>query len=107
MTYRVRMSPVVLESLRLQIKYFQSQGAPQAHIDAWITDLLAAVDSLEHMPRRFPIAEAVSTAFGSEVRRLIRGDYAFFFRVDDATATVDIMAFRHGRQSPPTDIRET
>lgn len=107
MKYRVRMSPAVLEALQYQVTYLREQGAPASRVDAWLNDLLAAMDSLEQMPRRYPLAEAMSRAFGAEVHRLLRGDYVLFFRVDDATAMVDLLAFRHGRQAPPSEIRES
>lgn len=37
---------------------------------------------------------------GYEVRRANYGDYAIFFRVDDAQQVVEVLAFRHGRRRP-------
>ena len=107
MKYRVRMSPAVLEALQRQVAFLREQGAALTRVDAWLDDLLAAVDTLEQMPWRYPVAEAMSQAFGGQVHRLLRGDYVLLFRVDDATATVELLAFRHGRQAPPGDIRES
>lgn len=103
MTYRVSISPEVLDSIDRHIVYLRHEGAPPDRIDAWLGGLRATIDSLYLMPRRFAIAEAVTAAKGYEVRRVNHGDYALFYRIDDAAQRVEVMAFRHGSQRPRVD----
>ena len=100
MTYRVLMSPKVLDAIDRHLVYLRHEGAPPDRMDAWLEGLLATIDSLYLMPRRFPVAETVMGAKGYEVRRANHGDYALFYRINEDTRMVEVIAFRHGRQRP-------
>ncbi|MFN0132766.1 MAG: type II toxin-antitoxin system RelE/ParE family toxin [Phycisphaerales bacterium] len=100
MTYGVLISPEVLDAIDRHLVYLRHEGAPPDRMEAWLGGLLATIDSLYLMPRRFPVAETVTAANGYEVRRVNHGDYSLFYHIDDNDHLVEILAFRHGRQRP-------
>ncbi len=100
MTYRVVIPQTVLDAIDSHLRYLRREGAPAKRVDAWLDRLASHIDSLAELPRRCPVAEAVTAAVGYEVRRLKHGDYAVFYRIDERARVVEIMAFRHGRQRP-------
>lgn len=100
MSFRVVISRTVEEAIDAQVSYLSEQGAPEVRLRRWLDGVLDLVDSLSDWPTRFPVAEALSAAMGCEVRRANSGDYAIFFRVNEADRVVEILAFRHGRRRP-------
>lgn len=106
MTYRVVIPTTVLDAIDAQMAYLREQGAPPDRLDGWFMRLFDLIESLDRLPKRFPIAEAVSTATGEEVRRMNFGEYAVFFRVLDSRRIVELLAFRHGRQRPWTEAEQ-
>jgi len=70
--------------------------------EKWLGGIWEAIDDLETMPRRHPLAEALSRDLGVETRRLIFGNYVMHFSVDDASGVVEVLQFRHGRELPDT-----
>lgn len=100
MSFRVVIARAAEDAIAAQVEYLKQQSAPPDRVDRWLTGLFDLIDSLNELPRRFPVAEAVTAAAGFEVRRVNYADYAVFFRVNDAQALVEVIAFRHGRQRP-------
>lgn len=100
MTYRVVIPGAVLDAIDAQMAYLVEQGAPPDRLTAWLASLYDLIESLDRLPRRFPVAEAVTAAQGDDVRRMNFGEYAVFFRVIDSRKVVELLAFRHGRQRP-------
>ena len=100
MTFRVVIAQEVLAAIDAQVGYYLTESAPQDAVIAWLAGLYDRIDGLYTMPRRFPVARAVTRAKGYEVRRMNHGEHAVFYRVRDAAQTVEIIAFRHGRQRP-------
>jgi plasmid stabilization system protein ParE len=100
MTYRIAIPEHVDGAIVEQARYLISKGAPRDRIAAWHDRVYNLIDSLERMPRRFPVAEKVSAAKGFEVRRANFGEYAIFYRVHDEHQLVEVVSFRHGRRKP-------
>lgn len=100
MTYRVIIPDEVVEAISHQVRYLRAEGAPDDRLEHWLERLFEKIDSLSSHPHRFPVARAVSSARGYELRRLNFGAYAVFFRVAEAAKLVEIVALRHGRQRP-------
>lgn len=100
MSYRVIISREVEDAIDAQVGYFQDQSAPEDRLNRWMSGLFDLIDSLYEWPQQFPVAEAVITAQGYEVRRTNYGEYAIFFRIDDERRLVEVIAFRHGHQRP-------
>ena len=103
MTFRVIVSETVLAAINAQVEYFISESAPPDRIQQWLLGLFDRIDGLYEWPERFPIAASVSRVAGYEVRRMNHGEYALFFRIDQEQEVVEIIAFRHGRRTPPGD----
>ncbi len=66
--------------------------------DVWHTDILAAIERLETLPRRCPVAEAESEAFGVEVRQLLCREHRVLFSVEKET--VFLLTVRHTKRKP-------
>lgn len=96
MSYEVVYTEQFHEALDAQLSYFEEQGAPEARIAAWLSELLDLVDSLNESPHRFEVAEPESAARSNEIRRAIFGDYLAFYLVDEARREVQLLGFRHG-----------
>ncbi len=100
MSFRVVITREAEDAIAAQVEYLKKQSAPEDRVVRWLAGLFDLIDSLYELPRRFPVAEAVTAVAGYEVRRVNYADCGVFFRVDDAQSLVEIVAFRHGRQRP-------
>jgi plasmid stabilization system protein ParE len=100
MSYRVVIPQQVLAAIDAHVQYLINDGAPPDRVDLWLARLLTIIDSLYVMPRRFPVAKALTAAKGYEVRRVNHADCAIFYRIDDGEQRVELIAFRHGRRRP-------
>lgn len=100
MTYRITFSPGVEALILDQAIHLRKEGAGEAVVLRWITELYGLLEALREYPRLYPKAELVSRAVGYEVRRLNHGEYAAFYRVHDDRRTIEVLDFRHGRMKP-------
>lgn len=71
---------------------FIRQDSP-GNADRWFNGLRKAIDSLEQMPRRCPLAPE-NSAFEEEIRHLIHGSYRILFTIDEQE--VHVLHVRHG-----------
>ena len=101
MTYRVIIPPHVEALIYDQARYLQTQGAGNTVVAEWLEELFARFEPLADHPRLYRIAETVSKALGSEVRRINHGEYAVFYRVDEQSRCIELIDFRHGRRREP------
>lgn len=93
MSYQVGISQraqLEARSASLWMAQFSEENATM-----WYFDLSAAIQSLENMPFRCPLAPE-SKSFGFEIRHLIFGKYRILFTVEDET--VYILNVRHSAQ---------
>jgi plasmid stabilization system protein ParE len=97
--YRVIITPTVLAAIEKQAEYIAKQAHAPLHASRWFERVFAVADSLAEMPERFPIAEE-STRQSIFVRRVSIDGYFLLFTIDEQSATVAIVAARHGRQLP-------
>ena len=56
------------------------------------------IESLEEMPRRFPVSLALSAIYKREIRSLLHLDFRVYFDIDEDTKEVRILALRHGNR---------
>jgi len=100
-TYRVEIAREALEHIRLQAHYIAVVAQSPDNAGRWLTRVLDAADSLEHYPRRCPLAPENDLVV-YEVRAMSVDGFLLLFIIDDADLTVTIVNARHGRQQ--TDI---
>jgi plasmid stabilization system protein ParE len=98
--YRVIFTKTVNDGIDAQVAYYRSEMVAESTIAGWLGGLLEQIARLDEMPRRFPIAQAVSQVKGYPVHRMNYGVHAIYYRVMDDQRVVEIIAFRHGRQAP-------
>lgn len=66
----------------------------------WHRELVAAIDRLEVLPSRHPLARRETSAFGVEVRVALVRRHRVYFSIHGRT--VSVLAIRHeARRSPP------
>ncbi len=94
MSYRVRYMPRVVAAIDRQVEYLLKHYTSVERVTAWLADLY----DLTHWPHRHPIAEKASAEVGTEIRRVVFGNYLIFYRVDEARQGVDVIHFRHAAQ---------
>ncbi len=104
MIYRVIYGPTFRDHLRGHIQYLCSKHVSQPTIDGWYNRLFDLIDSLDVWPRRFPIDEQQSAATGREIRKFNVGHYLIYYHVDDNAQVIQLVAFRHGAQTRPSDF---
>lgn len=106
MIYRVDLTDEAWSKIRDQARYIAGEGGSPANAAQWLSRVLAAVDTLEHWPRRCPEA-AENAFFPFEVRMLSVDGFLLLFTVDDAEGVVRVVNARHGRQLPLGGDHET
>jgi plasmid stabilization system protein ParE len=99
MAYSVELTPRAAADADRATEYIR-QSAPEA-AQRWFDGLMAAVLSLEEMPRRCPLAPEAER-LGIELRQLLYGNrggrYRIVFRLyeDVQPPVVRMLAIRHG-----------
>jgi plasmid stabilization system protein ParE len=98
-TYRVEIAPEALEHIRLQAHYIAVVAQSPDNAARWLTRVLEAADSLEHYPRRCPLAPENDMVV-YEVRAKSVDGFLLLFIINDTDRTVTIVNARHARQRP-------
>lgn len=98
-TYRVRLSDEALAAAEAYLRYIdQEQGEPLAAW-RWWQKATEAIGSLSRMPDRCP--PAPENEHTELTIRMLRVDRCLFlFTVEEDSAVVQILKFRHGSQQP-------
>ena len=103
MNYRVELSPRAKDDIRDYVRYVLDESQDMATATRLYDRINRAINSLDKFPRRCSRApEDELTDY--EVRMLIVGPYLVLFNVNDDDRLVKIVAARHGRQLPLTDL---
>lgn len=102
MKYRVETTDVARDLIREQARYIAVDRQAPLNAARWLEQVWDAVDGLEQMPARCPLAEEDGTK-PYEVRRALVGDYVLLFTIDERARTVWIIGFRHGGRLPRPD----
>jgi plasmid stabilization system protein ParE len=113
MAFRVEISPRAFKDLDEIARHIKRQsGFEQAQ--EWFNGILAAIRTLEEMPRRCPVAD-VSKALGQEVRLLLYGkrnrEYKVYYSIRQrtpSTGKVQVFHVRHWARKNlnPDQLRE-
>ncbi|NET07841.1 MAG: type II toxin-antitoxin system RelE/ParE family toxin [Merismopedia sp. SIO2A8] len=91
MKYHVKILPGALNDAKELYRWIQKDSASNA--DKWFNGIIEAINSLEMLPMRVPIAPE-SKLMSLEIRHLIyKKNYRILFTVDDDT--VRIYHIRH------------
>ena len=93
-TYRLRITPAAAVDLKLIFDYIHRDSPQNAR--QIIRRILAAVDSLEILPHRYPIIDDSLRLLGEELRSMPVRPYMVRYRVDDVSQTVTVVGVRHG-----------
>ena len=96
MIYRVIYSNAFRERIKAHVDYLLAERVSDQTISNWYDRLLLLLDSLDDLPKRFPVDERVSEETGTLSRKLNFGEYLIFYTVDDENRTVHVVDFMHG-----------
>ena len=96
MTYRVIYSDAFRERIKAHVDYLATERVSDEMISTWYDRLLLLLDSLDDLPKRFPVDESMSDETGLLTRKLNYGNYLVFYTVNDGDRTVSIVEFMHG-----------
>jgi plasmid stabilization system protein ParE len=100
--YRVRISPRAsanLEEIHRHIEADSPQNAASV-----IEDLLDAMESLDQLPRRYPIYQGRRRP-REMVRRMPVPPFLIYYRVNESALSVDVLAVRHGSRRQPRSFK--
>ncbi|MEM1167136.1 MAG: type II toxin-antitoxin system RelE/ParE family toxin [Planctomycetota bacterium] len=98
MSYRVEYGSSFLDAVKTRVAYLRATGASEDAIERWFANLFDLIDGLYTMPKRGPVAEAQTTTYGFEVRRLVFGDHLIYYRVDEERHAVGVLFLMYGAQ---------
>lgn len=104
MDYKVFYGESVRRDIARIAEYLRVEGIDKVTMENWFDRLFESINSLETLPRRYPIAQPESAQLGIEVRKLVHGKYLIFYTVDEAERSVHLLAIVHGaveREDPP------
>lgn len=99
--YEVKLTDVALVAISQQARYIAAEQQQPQNAERWLQGVWDAVDSLEQLPTRAPLA-AENDEVDYEVRHLIVGGSALLFTIDDTRDTVWVIALRGTGQLPRT-----
>lgn len=99
MKYRVEITRRAKADITRVYEWMAEEGgrAPSK----WHQELVSAIERLEVLPLRCPLAVRETSAFGVETRILLVRRYRVFFTVRGRT--VYVLAVRHQARRPPGD----
>jgi plasmid stabilization system protein ParE len=101
--YTVEFAEEAWRAVEAQVRYIAIEKQAPENASRWLNRLLAAIETLEQIPRRFKVDPDQTQMHGIDVHRLVfERTYLVFYTVDDARRRVNVVSFRHGRQEPPT-----
>ncbi|NQU50462.1 MAG: type II toxin-antitoxin system RelE/ParE family toxin [Planctomycetes bacterium] len=98
MKYKVTFTFAIQKEIDSQIGHFINEKVPSPFIEQWLAGLLERLDSLSEFPSRCPVSNTYSSIKQFEVRRLIYGEYAPYYRINSEQRIVEILSLRHGRR---------
>jgi plasmid stabilization system protein ParE len=102
MAFRVEISPEAFENLDTIAAYIQERGSFES-AERWFNGIIAAVRTLQDMPRRCPLAEE-STELDTEGHFLLHGKrnrrYKVYFSIHNESETVRVFHVRHWAKRP-------
>ncbi len=96
MKYRVVYAPSFVTDVRNQLAYMADQVVAASVIEKWFDSLYRLLDTLEEMPKRYPLDPVQTIMAGRETRKIVFGDYLVFYQIDETRRQVDLVAFMHG-----------
>lgn len=96
MNYRVVYAPSFVMDVRNQLAFMADQAVAPAVVQKWFGRFYHLLDTLEEMPKRYPVDRIQTVLVGRETRKLVFGDYLVFYQIDEVRRQVDLVAFMHG-----------
>ena len=100
--YRVEFADEAWQAIEAQVRYIAVAKQAPENASRWVNRLMAAIDALEQIPRRFIVDPDQTRMHGIEVHRMVfERTYLVFYTVDDKRRRVNVVSFRHGAQEPP------
>ena len=100
-SYEVRVTPSAMAQIWDAVCYVRDELCMQQAAVRLLDEIEEAVRGLSSMPNRFH-AVGVEPLLSSGVRRMNVRGYSIFYRVDEASSTVDVSAVLYGT---PSDAR--
>lgn len=98
MRYDVRVTDEVYDAMRRQAHFIATEQRAPRNAEKWLESMWDAIDSLEELPLRYPVAEPESAAAGFEIRKQTVGRHLVFYRVNEKQRIVDVLSLRHASQ---------
>lgn len=97
--YTVELADEAWRPIEAQIRYIAVEKQAPENASKWVVRLLASIDKLAEMPRRFAVDQEQTQIHGTEVHRMVfERTYLVFYTVDDENHRVNVVSFRHGAQ---------
>lgn len=93
-TYQINIRPTAESDIIERYKQIYSESPENA--EAWYKDLIASIQSLQHLALRCPIADE-DAEFNLGIRHLIVGRYRVLYFIDGAA--VEVLHIRHEKHS--------
>ena len=102
MKYTVEISNAALKLITAQARYIAVDCHAPLNASRWLEQVFDTIDGLEDFPSRHNLAPE-NKYKPYEVRRVLVGKYLILFTIDEVTATVSVIGFRHGSRLPRPD----
>ena len=96
--WTVTVSPSVWASIREQVRHIAAHSVANAL--AWEARLDAETFALADLPVRSTDEDATGRLGYTVHKMTFERTYLVHYRIDDATAVVDVVGFRHGARQP-------
>ncbi len=97
MTFEVLIAPAAKRRIRQQAEWIAAAQAGPRVAAEWLARIYDAIDSLQEMPRLYPVASEDAWC-EYEVRLLAIGQFVLLFTIIESEQEIWIVHARHGRQ---------
>lgn len=102
MRFEVFLTASAKQRIRDHAEWIAAEQAGPSVAANWLNRIGDAVEQLEEMPRRYPVA-AEDAWCDYEVRQVTIGQFLLFITIIDETRAVWVIYARHGRQRTRLD----
>lgn len=100
--YRVIVAPVAADSIAEYGRYIAEVAGKPETAERWVNHVYDKIATLDTFPQRHVLAEENGRR-DYEIRRQVIGNYLVLYAIDEPTATVHVVGFRHGHRLPQPD----
>jgi plasmid stabilization system protein ParE len=98
--FKVHLTREAWEPIEAQVRYIAVEKKAPENASRWLSRLLDAIDTLEHLPARHEVDAVQSKLLGTNVYRMVfERTYLVHYTIEESRGGVYVLSFRHGARN--------